>query len=112
MQDYDYIVVGAGSAGAALAARLSEDSRNRVLLVEAGRASHPYARFPISFGLLINNPGANWLYASEPEENTANRAIPVPRGKMLGGSSAINGLVWVRGQPLDYDTWAQMGARG
>jgi len=112
MQDYDYIVVGAGSAGAALAARLSEDSRNRVLLVEAGRASHPYSRFPISFGLLINNPGANWLYTSEPEENTANRAIPVPRGKLLGGSSAINGLVWVRGQPLDYDTWAQMGARG
>jgi choline dehydrogenase-like flavoprotein len=108
----DYIVVGAGSAGAALAARLSEDPRNRVLLVEAGRASHPYSRFPISFGLLINNASANWLYASEPEENTANRTIPVPRGKLLGGSSAINGLVWVRGQPLDYDTWAQMGARG
>ena len=112
MQEYDYIVVGAGSAGAALAARLSENSRHRVLLVEAGCASHPYSRFPISFGLLINNPRANWLYASEPEENTAKRAIPVPRGKMLGGSSAINGLVWVRGQPLDYDTWAQMGARG
>ena len=112
MQDYDYIVVGAGSAGAALAARLSETLQHRVLLVEAGRASHPYSRFPISFGLLINDPSANWLYASEPEENTANRAIPVPRGKLLGGSSAINGLVWVRGQPLDYDTWAQMGARG
>jgi choline dehydrogenase len=112
MQEYDYIVVGAGSAGAALAARLSEDGANRVLLVEAGRATHPYARFPISFGLLINNPRANWLYASEPEASTANRAIPVPRGKLLGGSSAINGLVWVRGQPLDYDTWAQMGARG
>jgi len=112
MQDYDYIVVGAGSAGAALAARLSENGGQRVLLVEAGRASHPYSRFPISFGLLINNPSANWLYASEPEPNTANRAIPVPRGKLLGGSSAINGLVWVRGQPLDYDTWAQMGARG
>ena len=112
MQEYDYIVVGAGSAGAALAARLSENSRNRVLLVEAGRATHPYSRFPVSFGLLINDPSANWLYASEPEENTANRAIPVPRGKMLGGSSAIDGLVSVRGQPLDYDTWAQMGARG
>ena len=112
MHEYDYIVVGAGSAGAALAARLSENPRNRVLLVEAGRASHPYSRFPISFGLLINDPSANWLYASEPEENTANRTIPVPRGKVLGGSSAINGLVWVRGQPLDYDTWAQMGARG
>src|SRR6476620_5374540 len=112
MDQYDYIVVGAGSAGAVLASRLSEDERTRVLLVEAGRASHPYSRFPISFGLLINDPSANWLYASEPEENTNNREIPVPRGKLLGGSSAINGLVWVRGQPLDYDTWAQMGARG
>jgi len=112
MEEYDYIVVGAGSAGAALATRLSEDPRTRVLLVEAGRASHPYSRFPISFGLLIDNPAANWRYESEPEPNTANRKIPVPRGKVLGGSSAINGLVWVRGQPLDYDTWAQMGARG
>jgi len=112
MHEYDYIVVGAGSAGAALAARLSENPGNHVLLVEAGRAGHPYSRFPISFGLLINDARANWLYASEPEENTANRTIPVPRGKLLGGSSAINGLVWVRGQPLDYDTWAQLGARG
>src|SRR5215468_12533436 len=112
MEEFDFIVVGAGSAGAALAARLSEKPQNRVLLLEAGRAGHPYSRFPISFGLLINHPGANWLYASEPEPGTANRVIPVPRGKLLGGSSAINGLVWVRGQPLDYDTWAQMGARG
>jgi len=112
MEEYDYIVVGAGSAGAVLATLLSEDPKNRVLLLEAGRASHPYSRFPISFGLLIDNPAANWRYESEPESNTANRAIPVPRGKVLGGSSAINGLVWVRGQPLDYDTWAQMGARG
>jgi choline dehydrogenase len=112
MDEFDYIVVGAGSAGAVLASRLSEDPRNRVLLVEAGRASHPYSRFPVSFGLLIDNAAANWRYESEPEPGTANRAIPVPRGKVLGGSSAINGLVWVRGQPLDYDTWAQMGARG
>jgi choline dehydrogenase len=112
MEEYDYIVVGAGSAGAVLAARLSENPKTRVLLLEAGRASHPYSRFPISFGLLIHNPSANWLYESDPEPNTANRAIPVPRGKVLGGSSAINGLVWVRGQTLDYDTWAQMGARG
>ncbi len=95
-----------------LAARLTEDPRTRVLLLEAGRASHIYSRLPISFGLLIHHPGANWLYESDPEPGTANRAIPVPRGKLLGGSSAINGLVWVRGQPLDYDTWAQMGARG
>lgn len=112
MDTYDYIVVGSGSAGGALAARLSENPANRILLLEAGAPSHPYSQFPISFGLLIHNEAANWLYESEPEPNTANRKIPVPRGKLLGGSSAINGLVWVRGQPLDYDTWAQMGARG
>ena len=67
---------------------------------------------PLSFGLLIDNPAANWCYQSEPEPGTANRTIPVPRGKLLGGSSSINGLVWVRGQPLDFDTWAQMGCRG
>ncbi len=112
MEQYDYIIVGAGSAGGVLAARLSETPRNKVLLIEAGPANHFYSRFPISFGLLMQNPVANWLYESDPEPGTANRKIPVPRGKMLGGSSSINGLVWVRGQPLDYDTWAQMGARG
>src|SRR5262249_58198980 len=112
MEEFDFIVVGAGSAGAGLAARLRDKPQNRVLALEAGRASHPYSRFPVSFGLLIDHPKANWRYASEPEPGTANRVIPVPRGKVLGGSSAINGLVWVRGQPLDYDTWAQMGARG
>jgi choline dehydrogenase len=111
-EQYDYIIVGAGSAGAALAYRLSENPANRVLLLEAGRASHPYSRFPISFGLLIDDPAANWRFFSEPEEGTANRAIPVPRGKLLGGSSSINGLVYVRGQTLDYDTWAQLGNRG
>lgn len=109
---YDYIIVGAGSAGAALAYRLSEDPKNKVLLLEAGKASHPYSRLPVSFGLLIDNPTANWRFFSEPEEGTANRAIPVPRGKLLGGSSSINGLVYVRGQTLDYDTWAQLGCRG
>jgi choline dehydrogenase len=109
---YDYVIVGAGSAGSALANRLTEDGRTRVLLAEAGRASHPYSRLPVSFGLLINHPGANWLYQSEPEAGTNNREIPVPRGKLLGGSSAINGLVFVRGQPLDYNTWAQAGNRG
>ncbi len=109
---YDYIIVGGGSAGATLAARLSEDARMQVLLLEAGRASHPVSRLPVSFGLLIHNAAANWLYRSDPEKQTAMREIPVPRGKLLGGSSAINGLVYVRGQPLDYDTWAQMGCRG
>jgi len=109
---YDYIIVGAGSAGAALAYRLTEDGRTKVLLLEAGKASHPYSRLPVSFGLLIDHPGANWRFNSEPEPGTANREIPVPRGKLLGGSSAINGLVFVRGQRQDYDTWAQQGNRG
>ena len=109
---HDYIIVGGGSAGAALANRLTEDGRTRVLLLEAGRASHPWSRVPVSFGMLIDNPAANWRFFSEPEPGTANRVIPVPRGKLLGGSSSINGLVFVRGQPLDYNTWAQFGNRG
>ena len=111
-QTYDYIVVGAGSAGAVVANRLSADARNKVLLLEAGPASHPWSSIPIGFAKLINNPAANWLYTAEPEANTNGRQLPVPRGKMLGGSSSINGLAFVRGQAQDFDTWAQMGNRG
>ena len=110
--NFDYIIVGAGSAGCAVANRLSENPKNKVLLIEAGRAFHPVSRLPASFALLIDNPLANWRYRSEPEESTANREIPIPRGKLLGGSSSINGLVYVRGNKLDYDTWAQMGNTG
>ncbi|HEY9569343.1 MAG TPA: GMC family oxidoreductase N-terminal domain-containing protein, partial [Thalassobaculum sp.] len=109
---WDIIVVGAGSAGSALAARLTEDPALKVLLLEAGAASHPYSSIPMSFAFLMNHPTANWRYKSVPEEGTANREIPVPRGRLVGGSSAINGLVYVRGQPIDYDTWAQFGNRG
>jgi choline dehydrogenase len=112
MQTYDYIVVGAGSAGAVVANRLSADPKNKVLLLEAGPASHPWSHIPIGFAKLINNPAANWLYAAEPEANTNGRALPVPRGKMLGGSSSINGMAFVRGQAQDFDTWAQMGNQG
>jgi choline dehydrogenase len=112
MQTYDYIVVGAGSAGAAVANRLSADPRNKVLLLEAGRASHPWSFIPIGMARLIANPAANWLYSSEPEASTNGRRLPVPRGKLLGGSSSINGMVFVRGQAQDFDTWAQMGNRG
>jgi len=110
--DYDYVVVGAGSAGAVVASRLTEDPRTRVLLLEAGPADHPWTHIPVGFAKLIANPAVNWLYSSEPEASTAGRRIPVPRGRMLGGSSALNGLAFVRGQAQDFDTWAQMGNRG
>lgn len=109
---FDYIVVGAGSAGAAVASRLTENGRHSVLLLEAGGKTHPLSQVPISFVRFINRPGVNWLYSSQAEAATGGRNIPVPRGRMLGGSSAINGMVWVRGQSHDFDHWAQLGNRG
>ena len=109
---FDYIVVGAGSAGAVVANRLSADARHKVLLLEAGPASHAWSPIPIGYARLLTNPAANWLYASEPEANTNGRKLPVPRGRLLGGSSAINGMAFVRGQAQDFDTWAQMGNQG
>ena len=111
-QTYDYIVVGAGSAGSVLANRLSANPKFKVLVLEAGRESHPWSPIPVGFAKLIDNPAANWLYSSEPDEGTGQRRIPIPRGKLLGGSSSINGMVFVRGQAQDYDTWAQFGNRG
>ena len=111
-QTFDYIVVGAGSAGSVLANRLSANPKYRVLVLEAGRESHPWSRIPVGFAKLIENPAANWLYSSEPDDGTGERRIPIPRGKLLGGSSSINGMVFVRGQSQDYDTWAQLGNRG
>src|SRR5271156_2912456 len=109
MQAYDYIVVGAGSAGAAVANRLSANPRNKVLLLEAGRASHPWSPIPIGMARLIANPAANWLYSSEPEANTNGRRLPVPRGKLLGGARSINGMESGRGQAQDFENWEQMG---
>ncbi len=109
---YDYIIIGAGSAGCVLANRLSASGKDSVLLLEAGAETHPLSRVPISYGYFIDKPGANWRYQSEPDPDMGSRSIPIPRGRMVGGSSAINGLVFVRGQPLDYNTWAQLGNRG
>jgi len=112
MQIYDYIIVGAGSAGAAVAHRLSENPANKVLLLEAGAASNPWSPIPMGGGKLLYNPAANWLYKSQPEASTNGRQLHVARGKLLGGSSAINGNAFVRGQAQDYDHWAQLGNRG
>ena len=111
---YDYIVVGAGSAGAVVASRLSENGSYRVLLLEAGTkgSSHFWARVPVGTSKMIDDPTVNWCYKSEPDEGSGGRRIDVPRGKMMGGSSSINGMVYMRGQAQDYDHWAQLGNRG
>ncbi|WP_339857598.1 GMC family oxidoreductase N-terminal domain-containing protein [uncultured Nisaea sp.] len=108
----DYVVVGAGSAGCVVASRLSETGA-KVLLLEAGPADHnPLIHIPAGVKSLLYNANVNWNYASEPEEGTAGRAIHWPRGRVLGGSHSINGMLYVRGNPADYDGWAQLGCRG
>jgi choline dehydrogenase len=110
---FDYIIVGAGSAGCVLANRLSESGRYRVLLLEAGgRDSNPWIHVPLGYGKLFRDKSVNWLFESEPQAELNNRRIIQPRGKVLGGSSSINGLVYMRGQREDYDQWRQMGAVG
>ena len=111
---FDFIVVGAGSSGATLAARLSESGAHRVLLLEAGTEGSGYfwSRVPVGVSKMIDLPAVNWCFTSEPDEGSGGRRIEVPRGKMLGGSSSINGMVYIRGQAQDYDHWAQLGNRG
>ena len=111
---FDYIVVGAGSAGATLAARLTEGGAYKVLLLEAGTEGSGYfwSRVPVGVSKMIDLPAVNWCFSSEPDEGSGGRRIEVPRGKMLGGSSSINGMVYIRGQAQDYDHWAQLGNRG
>ncbi len=112
METFDYIVIGAGSAGSVLAARLAETSAN-VLLLEAGPETwHPLIHIPAGVRSLHRNPALNWNYATEPHPDTANRAIHWPRGRVIGGSGSINGMLYVRGNPADYDAWADMGCPG
>ena len=108
----DFVVVGAGSAGCVMASRLSEDG-SKVVLLEAGpKDRHPMIHIPAGIRSLLHHPVINWNYSSEPEDNTGGRRIHWPRGKVLGGSSSINGMLYVRGNRADYDGWAQRGCRG
>jgi choline dehydrogenase len=111
--DFNYIIVGAGSAGCVLANRLTASGRHRVLLLEAGgHDRHMWIHIPLGFGKLFNDAKVNWLYKTEPEPELNNRQVIQPRGKVLGGSSSINGLLYIRGQKEDYDHWRQLGNAG
>ncbi|MEZ5810556.1 MAG: GMC family oxidoreductase N-terminal domain-containing protein [Rhizobiaceae bacterium] len=110
--EFDYIVIGAGSAGCVIADKLSESGSKSVLVLDAGRRGHPFERMPAGVIKLLGNPRADWCYASEPEENLKGRRVPVARGKLAGGSSAINGMIFARGQREDYDSWKKEGNSG
>ena len=113
IEEYDYIIVGAGSAGCVLANRLSEDPDIKVMLLEAGKPDrHMWLKLPLKFRDLMTVDKFNWGYASEPEPHLDNRSIHIPRGKVLGGSSSINGMMYCRCHPRDYDQWGQIGLRG
>ena len=110
---YDFIVTGAGSAGCAVAGRLSESGKYRVLLLEAGtKDTNPWIHVPLGYTKTYTDPRVNWMFDSEPEKELNGRTLYQPRGKVLGGTSSINGMVYMRGTPTDYDGWRQKGCEG
>ena len=110
---FDYVIVGAGSAGCVLADRLTEDGRSTVLVLEYGGSDRSlFIQMPAALAIPMNSKTYNWGYVSEPEPHLNGRRIQCPRGKVLGGSSSINGLVYVRGHPLDFERWEEEGAKG
>jgi choline dehydrogenase len=112
-ESFDYIIVGAGSAGCALASRLTEDGRSTVLVLEYGGSDRSiFIQMPAALSIPMNSKAYNWGYRSEPERHLGGRRIACPRGKVLGGSSSINGMVYVRGHPLDFERWEEEGAKG
>jgi choline dehydrogenase-like flavoprotein len=109
----DYVIVGAGSAGCVLANRLTDDPTTRVILIEAGgRDWNPLIHIPVGYMKLLDHKQLTWRFKAEADYGTNGRAIAYPRGRVLGGSSSINGLIYIRSQPEDYDYWAQLGNRG
>src|SRR5260221_1165350 len=111
--EFDYIIVGAGSAGCVLANRLSAESSNRVLVLEAGgKDNWMWFHVPVGYLFAIGNPRADWLLKTEPEPGLNGRSLNYPRGKVIGGSSAINGMIYMLGQAGDYDHWRQLGLPG
>ncbi len=112
-EEFDYIVVGAGSSGAALAARLGEAADRTTCVIEAGgQDTHPFIHIPSFVAAAIGREATNWRFKTVPQPGMAGREIPVPRGRVVGGSGSINGMVYFRGHPTDYDDWADMGCTG